>query len=110
VGDDRYRITMAVAGFAPEDIEIVAQQNSLQVKAKTKKADEDGQFLYRGIAGRAFDRRFQIADYITVTNANLLNGLLHIELVREVPEAMKPRTIQITAGANDQPTISHQAA
>ncbi|WP_207459913.1 Hsp20 family protein [Azospirillum sp. SYSU D00513] len=110
LGEDHYRITMAVAGFGPEDLEITAQQNSLLVKAKAKKEEEAGQFLYRGIAGRAFERRFQLADYIKVTSANLLNGLLHVEMVREVPEAMKPRTIQIATGANDQPAITHQAA
>ena len=110
LNDDQYRITMAVAGFGQEDLEITAQQNSLVVKAKAKKEEPAGQFLYRGIAGRAFERRFQLADFIKVTGASLSNGLLHIELVREVPEAMKPRTIQIASGANDQPSLTHQAA
>jgi molecular chaperone IbpA len=110
LGEDRYRITMAVAGFGPEDLEIVAQQNALQVKASAKKEEETGQFLHRGIAGRAFERRFQLADYIKVSGATLLNGLLHVDLVREVPEAMKPRTIQITTNATAAPTITQQAA
>ncbi|WP_448206833.1 Hsp20 family protein [Azospirillum sp. sgz302134] len=110
-GDDAYRITMAVAGFGPEDLEITAQQNSLVVTGKAKKEQETGQFLYRGIAGRAFERRFQLADFIKVSNANLLNGLLHIDLVREVPEAMKPRTIKIDSAARtDKPALTQQAA
>jgi Molecular chaperone (small heat shock protein) len=109
-GDDAYRITMAVAGFGPEDLEITAQQNSLVVTGKAKKDQETGQFLYRGIAGRAFERRFQLADFIKVSNANLLNGLLHIDLVREVPEAMKPRTIKIDSAPSKQPALTQQAA
>ena len=108
-GEDTYRITMAVAGFGPEDLEITAQQNSLVVTGKAKKEQEAGQFLYRGIAGRAFERRFQLADYIKVANASLINGLLHVELQREVPEAMKPRTIKIQSAAH-QPALTQQAA
>lgn len=109
LGEDAYRITMAVAGFGPEDLDITAQQNSLVVTGKAKKEQEAGQFLYRGIAGRAFERRFQVADFIKVTGANLENGLLHIELVREIPEAMKPRTIKIEAGTGT-PVLTRQAA
>lgn len=94
LGDDNYRITMAVAGFGLGDLEITAHPNLLIVQGKAKE-QQAGTFLHRGIAGRAFDRRFQLADHIRVNNAVLENGLLHIELVREVPEAMKPRTIQI---------------
>ncbi len=108
-GEDTYRITMAVAGFGPEDLEITAQQNSLVVTGKAKKEQEAGQFLYRGIAGRAFERRFQLADYIKVASASLINGLLHVELQREVPEAMKPRTIKIQS-ATHQPALTQQAA
>jgi molecular chaperone IbpA len=100
LGEDTYRITMAVAGFAPEELSVVAQENVLTVSAKQKEAT-DGQkpqFLYRGIAGRTFERRFNLADYVKVTGANLANGLLHVELKREVPEAVKPRTIQIQSG------------
>ncbi len=107
-GEDAYRITMAVAGFGAEDLEVVAQQNSL-VTGKAKKDAESSQFLYRGIAGRAFERRFQLADFIRVSGASLVNGLLHIDLVREVPETMKPRTIRIEAKAQ-QPVITQQAA
>ncbi|MBJ7418232.1 MAG: Hsp20 family protein, partial [Niveispirillum sp.] len=94
LGDDNYRITMAVAGFGLGDLEITAHPNLLIVQGKAKE-QQAGTFLHRGIAGRAFERRFQLADHIRVNNAALENGLLHIELVREVPEAMKPRTIQI---------------
>jgi molecular chaperone IbpA len=100
LGEDTYRITMAVAGFAPEELSVVAQENVLTVSAKQKEAT-DGQkpqFLYRGIAGRTFERRFDLADYVKVTGANLANGLLHVELKREVPEAVKPRTISIQSG------------
>ncbi|WP_448190050.1 Hsp20 family protein [Azospirillum sp. sgz301742] len=110
LGDDAYRITMAVAGFGPEDLEITAQQNSLVVTGKAKKEQETGQFLYRGIAGRAFERRFQLADFIKVNGAKLENGLLHIELAREIPEAMKPRAIKIEAAAGRQPALTQQAA
>ncbi|MET1029160.1 MAG: Hsp20 family protein, partial [Dongiaceae bacterium] len=92
-----YRITMAVAGFAEDEIAITAQQNSLLIVGKPSKEEKDRNFLYRGIAGRAFERRFDLADHIRVAGANLANGLLHVELVREIPEAMKPRTVQITS-------------
>jgi len=98
-GEDAYRITMAVAGFGEEDINIVAQENMLVVAGKAKPVDEKAQFLYRGIAGRAFERRFQLADHIKVNGASLVNGLLHVDLVREVPEAKRPRQIKIEAGA-----------
>ncbi|HEY0837523.1 MAG TPA: Hsp20 family protein [Azospirillum sp.] len=114
LGEDAYRITMAVAGFGPEDLEITAQQNSLVVTGKAKKEQEAGQFLYRGIAGRAFERRFQLADFIKVSGASLLNGLLHIDLVREIPEAMKPRTIRIESGRIESgptgPALTQRAA
>lgn len=111
-GDDAYRITMAIAGFGPEDLEMTALPNALVVTGKAKKEQDGGQFLYRGIAGRAFERRFQLADYIKVVNASLVNGLLHIDLVREIPEAMKPRTIRIEAAAPSSilPPQTQQAA
>ena len=98
-GDDAYRISMAVAGFGEDDINIVAQENTLTVSGKAKQAEEKAEFLYRGIAGRAFERRFQLADHIKVVGAQLVNGLLHVDLVREVPEAKRPRTIKIESGA-----------
>lgn len=100
LGENAYRVTLAVAGFSPEDITITTQENSLVVSGKMKQPEENTQFLYRGIAGRAFERRFQLADYIKVTGATLVNGLLNIELAREVPEAMKPRTIKIETAGN----------
>jgi molecular chaperone IbpA len=107
--EDSYRITMAVAGFAPEDLEIVSQPNALVVTGKTKKDADSAQYLYRGIAGRAFERRFQLADYIKVSGASLVNGLLHIDLGREVPEAMKPRTIRIETKEGSQPALTQAA-
>ncbi len=97
--DEQYRITMAVAGFDEDDISIVAQENSLTVLGKPASESDKHEYLYRGIAGRAFERRFQLADHIRVSGASLKNGLLHIQLVREVPEAMKPRQIKIAAEA-----------
>jgi molecular chaperone IbpA len=98
LGDDQYRISMAVAGFGEGDLEITAHPNLLIVQGKAR--DNEGTtFLHRGIAGRAFERRFQLADHIRVTDAVLANGLLHIELVREVPETLKPRSIQITTSS-----------
>ena len=99
LGEDRYRITMAVAGFSDEDLDIVTEQNTLTVsggKSEDERADEDRQYLYRGIATRSFERRFQLADHVRVTGATLENGLLHIELARELPEKMKPRRIEIS--------------
>ncbi len=95
LGENAYRVTMAVAGFSPEDLTITTQENTLVVAGKMKNGEDNTKYLYRGIAGRAFERRFQLADFIRVSGASLVNGLLHIELVREVPEAMKPRTIKI---------------
>ncbi|WP_338465672.1 Hsp20 family protein [Novosphingobium sp. ZN18A2] len=93
-GDDAYRITLAVAGFKPEDLDITAQQNLLVIKGS--KADlEDKQFLHVGIANRNFERRFELADFVRVANADMEDGLLIIDLVREVPEAMKPKKVMI---------------
>ena len=94
-GTDSYRITMAVAGFGQEDIGIVSQENSVVISGKAQEAPEGVEYLHRGIARRAFQRRFELADHIKVKGAELLNGLLHLELVREVPEEQKPREIKI---------------
>ncbi|HHQ4524523.1 TPA: Hsp20 family protein [Aeromonas veronii] len=94
LGDHDYRISMAVAGFTQEELELSFQENLLTVKGN-KQADTERNYLYQGIAERGFERRFQLADYVRVKGADLKNGLLHIELVREVPEAMKPRKIEI---------------
>lgn len=100
--DDNYRITMAVAGFAEKDIEIVAKENQLIVSGKAAPRTEKKEtvFLHRGIAERAFERRFQLADHIRVAGASLDNGLLNVDLVREIPEASKPRKIAISQGSN----------
>lgn len=96
-GENAYRITMAVAGFGEDELSIEAREHALTIKAE--KAEETGseeaEVLYRGIAKRAFERRFQLADHVEVKGASLKNGLLHIDLVREIPEAMKPRKIEI---------------
>ena len=96
-GENEYRVTMAVAGFGEDDLSIEAKENTLTVKGEKKSETEEkeNQFLYRGIAARAFERRFQLADHVEVKGATLENGLLHIDLVREIPEAMKPRTVAI---------------
>lgn len=110
-GDDAYRISMAVAGFAQEDLSIVAQPNLLVVTGETT-AEERGEFLHRGIANRAFTRRFELADHVKVTGASLANGLLNIELEREIPEAMKPRQIAISvaSGSEARPAIDQKKA
>lgn len=94
LGDNDYRISMAVAGFTQEELELSFQENLLTVKG-SKQVETDRNYLYQGIAERGFERRFQLADYVRVKGADLKNGLLHVELVREVPEAMKPRKIEI---------------
>jgi molecular chaperone IbpA len=94
-GDDAYRITLAVAGFTPEDLDITAQQNLLVIQGRKGDATAEGEFLHVGIAQRGFERRFELADYVRVENADLQNGLLVIDLVREVPEAMKPKKIAV---------------
>ena len=108
-GPDAYRITMAVAGFAPDELSVVAQANQLTITGKTQRDDGQAKYLHRGIAARAFERRFDLADHIKVSGASLDNGLLSVELVREVPEAMKPRTIRI-AGAGGPTVIDSKAA
>jgi len=93
--EESYRITMAVAGFTEGDLEIEQRENTLTVSGRQAQDDGGKTYLHRGIAGRAFQRSFQIADHVKVTGAQLQNGLLNIDLVRELPEAMKPRQIQI---------------
>lgn len=112
LSDDEYRITMAVAGFGDNDIEIVSQENQLTVQGRItgKDATADGvTYLHRGIAERAFERRFQLADHIKVTSADLNNGLLTINLVREVPETMKPRKIEIKSASGKEALIEGKA-
>lgn len=106
IGEDSYRLTMAVAGFAPSDLEVTTQDNTLLI---TGRANNGGQreLLYRGIAGRAFERRFVLADHMVVEGADLANGLLHVGLKRIVPEQLKPRRIAIGSSA---PEIANDAA
>ena len=108
LGDDEYRVTMAVAGFGPDDLEITQKENALFIKGGAKTGGENVQYLHRGIAARAFERRFALADHVNVVDAGLDNGILVVELKREVPEALKPRKIAI-AGATSQ-TIEQKAA
>ncbi len=97
--EDAYRITIAVAGFRSEDLEITAQQNLLTVEGKKREEAAEGEMLHVGIANRGFERRFELADYVRVDNADLADGLLVIDLVREVPDAMKPKKIAIGGNA-----------
>ena len=101
LADDRYRITLAVAGFKPNELDITARQNLLVVTGrKAESRNRDGNFLHMGIATRASERRFELADFVRVDGADLRDGLLAIELVREIPEAMKPRKIDIGTGTS----------
>ena len=103
LGADSYRLTMAVAGFGPEDIEMTVKENTLIVAGRVSATEgSKGEVLYRGIAGRAFERRFVLADHIVVDGADLQNGLLHVGLKRVVPEALKPRRVEINAAAAPQ--------
>jgi molecular chaperone IbpA len=106
-GEDAYRLTMAVAGFARDEIDITVQENALTVTGKAKNGENGSRYLHRGIARRAFERRFSLADHIKVTGASLDNGMLHVDLVHELPEAMKPRKIEIGVG---QPRLVGQKA
>jgi molecular chaperone IbpA len=95
LNEDDYRITMAVAGFAEDELDVTVHGHTLVISGKTRREDAQVQYLHRGIAGRPFERRFELADFIRVEGASLVNGLLHVALKREVPEEMKPRTITI---------------
>jgi molecular chaperone IbpA len=103
--EDAYRLTMAVAGFSPEELDITAQENTLLVTGKAKKEPEESRYLHRGIARRAFERRFSLADHIKVVGASLANGMLHVDLAREVPEEARPRKIQIGTGQPRQVNV-----
>lgn len=106
LGQDNYRITMAVSGFKETELSITQEQNLLFVAGK-KTADENTQYLHRGIAGRSFQRRFELADHVRVESANLVDGLLTVELKREIPEEKKPRQIEILSGAKAPLIQSH---
>jgi molecular chaperone IbpA len=111
-GENAYRVTVAVAGFSEAELSIEAKENTLAVKGeKVAKTDETkAEVLYHGIAARAFERVFRLADFVEVKSAALENGLLHIDLVREIPEAMKPRTIRINGGRNGKVIETKAAA
>jgi len=110
-GDDTYRLTMAVAGFRPEEIDLTVKDNTLVVSGRTANDGQKNEVLYRGIAGRAFERHFVLADHIVVEGADLQHGLLHVGLKRVVPEALKPRRIPIGTGADGAaPAIANDAA
>ena len=107
-GENAYRVTLAVAGFARDELSIETRENTLSIRgAKTQPGDVETrrEFLHQGIAARAFERRFQLADHVVVTGAGLENGLLHVDLVREIPEAKKPRRIEIGAGEATPTTV-----
>jgi molecular chaperone IbpA len=111
-GDNAYRISVAVSGFGLSELSIVAKENTLTIKGEkvaNENVQEKAEVLYRGIAARAFERVFQLADFVIVKNASLENGLLHVDLVREIPEAKKPRSIPIAAGAPSTPVIEGSA-
>jgi len=104
VSENDYRISMAVAGFSEGDLDIEVKEHTLSIRGEKHVEHENSTYLHRGIAGRSFERRFQLADHVVVKGASLENGLLHVDLARELPEAMKPRTIEITAKAGEAQT------
>ena len=110
VTEDRYRIVMALAGFDRSEVDIVTEREALHVTGRKQKEDQQRTYLHRGIAARDFEQRFQLANHVKVTTASFDNGMLTIELVREVPEALKPRRIAIDAGDNASALEQRQAA
>ena len=108
LGEDAYRITMAVAGFSADDLDVTVKEDTLLISGKVARNEAENAYLHRGIAGRSFERRFALAEHIKVTGANLVNGLLHIDLTREVPEEKKPRKIEI--GGDKAKVIESKAA
>ena len=110
IGTDHYRITLAVAGFKDAELEVEVKENVLRIAGKAGEDEEKARkYLYRGIAGRSFERRFQLADYVRVEGAHLTDGLLHVDLIREIPETMRPRRIAISTEAV-KPAIESTAA
>jgi molecular chaperone IbpA len=110
VGEDQYVLTMAVAGFSEAEIELEVRADILTITGKPAQTETPRSYLHRGIAGRAFERRFVLADHLVVKGAELANGLLHVSLQREVPEALKPRRIAINAAPTSRPQLVEQAA
>ena len=108
-GEDTYRITFALAGFAENDLDVQVENNTLTVRGKVSQDKDTSAYLYRGIAGRSFERKFELANHIQVSGARMENGLLHIDLKREVPEALKPRRVAINAGEKSDPQLSRAA-
>lgn len=102
LGENEYRITMAVAGFSEDELKLDVKEQTLTVRGEKKAEEKERQFLHRGIATRAFERRFQLADHVEIKGADLKDGLLHVDLVRNVPERLKPRTIAIANGKAKQ--------
>lgn len=106
-GEDSYRITLAVAGFTEDDIEIVAKENSLEISAQAKTDEAEGkEYLHRGIAKRAFEKKFELADHVKVVGASMENGLLNVELVREIPQELQPRKIEISTKQIDAKKVA----
>jgi molecular chaperone IbpA len=103
LGDNDYRIVMAVAGFSQDELRVDVKEQTLTVAGSKKPEDKERQYLHRGIAARNFERRFQLADHVEVKGADIQNGLLHVELVRNVPERLKPRTVAIGNGNQAEP-------
>jgi molecular chaperone IbpA len=106
LSDNEYRITMAVAGFAQNELKVDVKESALSVKGEKKADEAERKYLHRGIAARSFERRFQLADYVEVKGADLKDGLLHIDLVRNLPERMKPRTVAISANSKQIETAA----
>lgn len=109
-GEDAYRVTLAVAGFGPNDIELTVKDNALLVSGKVAGEEQKSEFLHRGIAARTFTRRFVLADHMVVEGADLVNGLLHVAIRREVPESAKPRRVTINAVTGQKRPELEQAA
>jgi molecular chaperone IbpA len=112
-GENAYRISVAVSGFSQGELSIVAKENTLTIKGEktvNENGNDNAKVLYRGIAARAFERAFQLADFVQVKNASLENGLLHVDLVREIPEAKKPRSIPISSSAQAPQVVDSSAA
>jgi molecular chaperone IbpA len=109
-GDDSYRLSLAVAGFSADDIELTVKENSLFVAGRVAEEKTKGEFLHRGIAARAFSRRFALADHMVVEDAEIANGMLNVTIKRVVPEALKPRRIEISTNAGNAKTITADAA
>lgn len=111
LGEHRYRVTMAIAGFSEDELQVTSQENLLTVAGKKPDgAEKSGGYLYHGIAARSFERRFQLADHVKATGAELRNGLLTIDLTVEVPEAMRPRRIEIRSSGGEAKAIKSEAA